>query len=52
MNVSMTPEQVVDEIFRKMDDNNDGVLTKNEFVTGCSSDPNMMKMLTGSSAAA
>lgn len=41
-----TPERRTSEIFTKMDENNDGVLTKEEFIKGCLSDRFLYQMLT------
>jgi neurocalcin delta len=41
-----TPERRTKEIFLKMDENRDGVLSKEEFVKGCLSDQFLYQMLT------
>ncbi len=41
-----TPEERTKEIFAKMDENRDGVLTKDEFIKGCMSDKFLYQMLT------
>ena len=41
-----TPERRTVEIFAKMDINQDGVLTKDEFIKGCLSDEHLCHMLT------
>jgi hippocalcin-like protein 1 len=41
-----TPEKRTMEIFAKMDENQDGVLTKDEFIRGCMSDEHLCQMLT------
>jgi len=41
-----TPEKRTKEIFAKMDENHDGVLTKDEFIKGCMSDEFLCQMLT------
>jgi len=40
-----TPEQRARTIFSKMDDNNDGCLTEEEFLNGCLQDGELAKML-------
>lgn len=44
-----TPEARTREIFLKMDENSDGVLTKDEFVKGCLADDYLYQMLTAES---
>jgi len=46
-----TPEKRTKEIFAKMDENNDGVLSKDEFIKGCLSDEFLCQMLTADPAA-
>jgi len=41
-----TPERRTKEIFGKMDENKDGVLSKDEFIRGCMSDQFLYQMLT------
>ena len=41
-----TPEKRTVEIFAKMDENKDGVLSKPEFIKGCMSDEFLYQMLT------
>ena len=41
-----TPEKRTRDIFAKMDENGDGVLSKEEFVKGCMSDEFLYQMLT------
>lgn len=41
-----TPEKRTREIFGKMDENSDGVLTRDEFIKGCMSDQFLYQMLT------
>merc|ERR1711910_109220 len=41
-----TAEQRAANIFQKMDVNSDGVVTREEFVTACLEDANLMQMLT------
>ena len=41
-----TPETRTDEIFDKMDENSDGVLSKEEFIKGCMADQFLYQMLT------
>ena len=41
-----TPAERTEKIFDKMDLNNDGVLTKKEFVEGCMKDQFLYQMLT------
>ena len=43
---SDTPEKRTKEIFAKMDENHDGVLSKEEFIKGCMSDEFLCQMLT------
>ena len=45
-NTEDTPEIRTKEIFDKMDENQDGVLSKEEFVKGCLSDQFLYQMLT------
>ena len=45
-NADDTPEKRTREIFEKMDENSDGVLSKDEFVKGCMSDQFLYQMLT------
>lgn len=40
-----TAEQRTVKIFQKMDSDKDGRLTREEFITGCMEDPQLMKML-------
>jgi len=44
-------EQRAANIFKKMDVNSDGVVTREEFVTACLEDSNLMQMLTPESGA-
>merc|ERR1712087_587019 len=44
-------EQRAANIFKKMDVNSDGVVTREEFVTACLEDANLMQMLTPDSGA-
>ena len=44
-----TPERRTKEIFIKMDENKDGVLSKEEFIKGCMSDQFLYQMLTADS---
>merc|ERR1712183_171456 len=46
-----TAEQRAANIFKKMDVNSDGVVTREEFVTACLEDANLMQMLTPESGA-
>ena len=48
---SDTPEKRTMEIFAKMDENQDGVLTKEEFIKGCMSDEHLCQMLTADPSA-
>ena len=41
-----TPDRRTQEIFDKMDENHDGVLTKEEFVKGCMADEFLYQILT------
>jgi len=41
-----TPAKRTQEIFSKMDENKDGVLSKPEFIKGCMSDEFLYQMLT------
>lgn len=41
-----TPERRTAEIFDKMDENKDGVLSKEEFIKGCMNDQFLYQMLT------
>jgi len=41
-----TPDSRTKEIFAKMDENSDGVLSKEEFIKGCMSDQFLYQMLT------
>lgn len=41
-----SPEERTQKIFAKMDVNNDGVLTRSEFVDGCMKDQFLYQMLT------
>ena len=43
---SDTPDMRTKEIFEKMDENNDGFLTKEEFIKGCMADEFLYQMLT------
>ena len=45
-----TPESRTKEIFNKMDDNKDGVLSKDEFIKGCMADQFLYQMLTADSS--
>lgn len=45
-----TPDRRTKEIFDKMDENGDGVLTKEEFVKGCMADEFLYQMLTADSS--
>jgi len=40
-----TPERRADDIFRRMDINSDGKLTRQEFVKGCLNDTNLLQLL-------
>jgi len=46
---SDTPEKRTREIFAKMDENSDGVLSKDEFIKGCLADEFLCQMLTADS---
>lgn len=46
-----TPERRTNEIFQKMDENKDGVLSKEEFVKGCMADQFLYQMLTADASA-
>lgn len=48
---SDTPEKRTREIFAKMDENNDGVLSKDEFIKGCLADEFLCQMLTADTGA-
>ncbi len=41
-----TPERRTKDIFAKMDENQDGVLSREEFIKGCMSDEFLFQMLT------
>ncbi|BHF82272.1 neuronal calcium sensor [Sparganum proliferum] len=41
----LSPEARTEEIFAKMDENKDGVLTRDEFMNGCLSDQYLLSML-------
>ena len=41
-----TPKKRTEDIFAKMDENKDGVLSKPEFIKGCMSDEFLYQMLT------
>ncbi|VEL11150.1 unnamed protein product [Protopolystoma xenopodis] len=43
--VDLSPEARTDEIFDKMDENGDGVLTREEFMKGCMADKQLYSML-------
>ena len=45
-----TPDRRTREIFEKMDENGDGVLSKEEFVKGCMADEFLYQMLTADSS--
>jgi len=45
-----TPARRTQEIFDKMDENHDGVLTKEEFIKGCLADEFLYQMLTADSS--
>ena len=47
-----TPEKRTKEIFAKMDENSDGVLSKEEFIKGCLTDEFLCQMLTADAGAA
>ena len=47
-----TPEKRTDEIFEKMDENKDGVLSKEEFIKGCMADQFLYQMLTADQSGA
>ena len=47
-----TPQKRTEEIFHKMDENSDGVLTKEEFVRGCMADQFLYQMLTADTGGA
>ncbi|CAE1332105.1 Frequenin-1,Neuronal calcium sensor 1,Neuron-specific calcium-binding protein hippocalcin,Hippocalcin-like protein 1,Neuronal calcium sensor 2,Visinin-like protein 1,Calcium-binding protein NCS-1,Neurocalcin homolog,Neurocalcin-delta A,Neurocalcin-delta B,Hippocalcin-like protein 4,Neurocalcin,Neurocalcin-delta [Acanthosepion pharaonis] len=40
------PEERTEKIFKKMDVNNDGVLSREEFISGCLDDDDLRQMLT------
>ena len=44
-NVDMSPQARTDEIFAKMDENKDGVLSRDEFMRGCMADKQLYSML-------
>ena len=44
-NVDLSPEARTDEIFEKMDENGDGILTREEFMKGCMADKQLYSML-------
>lgn len=44
------PEDRTEKIFSQMDKNNDGVLTKQEFIDGCLADDFLCQMLTANTA--
>jgi len=46
------PEERTEKIFTQMDINNDGVLTKQEFIDGCLNDDFLCQMLTANTASA
>lgn len=41
----LSPEARAEEIFEKMDENGDGVLTREEFMKGCMEDSQLKAML-------
>ncbi|VDQ16331.1 unnamed protein product [Trichobilharzia regenti] len=43
--VDISPEARAEEIFEKMDENGDGVLTREEFMKGCMEDSQLKAML-------
>ncbi|CAH8616354.1 unnamed protein product [Schistosoma rodhaini] len=43
--VDISPEARAEEIFDKMDENGDGVLTREEFMKGCMEDSQLKAML-------
>jgi hippocalcin-like protein 1 len=43
--VDLSPEARTEEIFEKMDENHDGVLSKEEFMRGCMADKQLYSML-------
>jgi len=47
-----TPQTRTEEIFEKMDENKDGVLSKEEFVKGCMADQFLYQMLTADQSGA
>ena len=47
-----TPDRRTKEIFDKMDENKDGVLSKEEFINGCLSDQFLYQMLTADAGGA
>lgn len=40
-----TPDRRADDIFKRMDSNSDGKLTRQEFVRGCLNDSNLLQLL-------
>ena len=44
-NVDLSPEARTDEIFDKMDENKDNILTRDEFMKGCMADKQLYSML-------
>jgi len=51
-NIEVSPQDRTDEIFDKMDENNDGVLNRDEFMRGCMADKQLYSLLLADDSAA